>query len=52
MVTPELRREYRRRGIGLIPPAEGVRSLMEELALGPVGEANVVIMSGTGLERR
>ncbi|MGH3827320.1 MAG: KR domain-containing protein, partial [Pseudonocardiaceae bacterium] len=34
MVTPELAREYGRRGIGLIDPEEGTRCLLSELAWG------------------
>jgi NAD(P)-dependent dehydrogenase (short-subunit alcohol dehydrogenase family) len=32
MVSPELEREYARRGIGLIGPGEGTQALLEELA--------------------
>jgi NAD(P)-dependent dehydrogenase (short-subunit alcohol dehydrogenase family) len=32
MVSPELEREYARRGIGLIKPGEGTEALLEELA--------------------
>lgn len=52
MMTPELRREYGRRGIGLIPPGEGVRTLLEELSFGEADETNVIIMSAAGSERR
>lgn len=52
MVTPELRREYGRRGIGLISPREGVRSLLEELSFGEADEPNVIIVSGSGSEGR
>jgi acyl transferase domain-containing protein/NAD(P)-dependent dehydrogenase (short-subunit alcohol dehydrogenase family) len=34
MVSPELRREYERRGVGLIDPADGVACLLAELAGG------------------
>ncbi|HKR51096.1 MAG TPA: SDR family oxidoreductase [Pseudonocardiaceae bacterium] len=34
MVSTELRREYERRGIGLIDPGDGVRCLLAELASG------------------
>jgi NAD(P)-dependent dehydrogenase (short-subunit alcohol dehydrogenase family) len=34
MVTPELAREYDRRGIALIDPEEGIRCLLEELTWG------------------
>ncbi len=44
MVSPELAREYARRGIGLIDPVEGVEALLAELA-GPLdGPAQVVYM--------
>ncbi len=42
MVSDELAREYARRGIGLIPPAEGVQRLLDELAAGD--EPHVVLM--------
>jgi acyl transferase domain-containing protein/NAD(P)H-dependent flavin oxidoreductase YrpB (nitropropane dioxygenase family)/NAD(P)-dependent dehydrogenase (short-subunit alcohol dehydrogenase family)/acyl carrier protein len=35
MVTAELAREYARRGVGMIDPAEGVAALLAELAFGP-----------------
>ncbi|MGK5440399.1 SDR family NAD(P)-dependent oxidoreductase [Micromonospora sp. URMC 105] len=41
MVTPELAREYDRRGIGLIDPAEGVAALVAELAWGPADQCQV-----------
>jgi NAD(P)-dependent dehydrogenase (short-subunit alcohol dehydrogenase family) len=44
MVSPELEREYQRRGIGLIPPDEGVARLFEEISRGR--DAQVVLMSG------
>ena len=34
MVSPELAREYGRRGVGLIDPAEGTSALLRELAYG------------------
>jgi hypothetical protein len=43
MISPELEREYARRGVGLIPPDEGVARLFEELARD--GDAHVVFMS-------
>jgi len=42
MVTPELEHQYRRRGIGLIHPDEGVQRLLDELDAG--GDAQVVLM--------
>jgi NAD(P)-dependent dehydrogenase (short-subunit alcohol dehydrogenase family) len=44
MVSPELAREYARRGIGLIDPAEGVAALLRELAGPADGPAQVVYM--------
>ena len=44
MVSPELEREYARRGIGLVDPDEGVRALLAELATPPSGPAQVVVM--------
>ena len=35
MVSPELEREYARRGIGLIDPDAGVGALLAELLHGP-----------------
>ena len=43
MVSPELEREYARRGIGLIPCQDGVRALLDELAA-PWGPGRVVVM--------
>jgi NAD(P)-dependent dehydrogenase (short-subunit alcohol dehydrogenase family) len=45
MVTPELAREYARRGIGLIDPAAGVDALLAELGDG--GDAQVVLTAAT-----
>ncbi|MGH9214324.1 MAG: SDR family NAD(P)-dependent oxidoreductase [Acidimicrobiales bacterium] len=44
MVTPELEREYARRGVGLVEPAEGVRALMNEMATLPGEPAQVIVM--------
>ena len=45
MVSPELEREYARRGIGLVDPADGVLALLGEI--GRVeGPAQVVVMRG------
>jgi acyl transferase domain-containing protein/NAD(P)H-dependent flavin oxidoreductase YrpB (nitropropane dioxygenase family)/acyl carrier protein len=44
MVSQELEREYERRGIGLIPPEEGVSRLLDEIRLGR--DPQVVLMSG------
>lgn len=43
MVSPELRREYERRGIGLIAPDDGVARLVDELAAG-AGDCQTVLM--------
>ncbi len=43
MVSPELAREYERRGIGLIDPDEGVAAALAELRAG-VPEPQVVAM--------
>jgi NAD(P)-dependent dehydrogenase (short-subunit alcohol dehydrogenase family) len=43
MVSPELAREYQRRGIGLIDPAEGVAAALAELRAG-APEPHVVVM--------
>ncbi|MFD9890372.1 SDR family NAD(P)-dependent oxidoreductase [Amycolatopsis sp. NPDC059027] len=42
MVTPELMRDYARRGIELIDPEEGTMSLLRELAWGHADAASVV----------
>jgi NAD(P)-dependent dehydrogenase (short-subunit alcohol dehydrogenase family) len=46
MISPELEREYGRRGIGLIPLDEGVNRLLDEIAHG--GGAQVVLMHESG----
>jgi acyl transferase domain-containing protein/NAD(P)H-dependent flavin oxidoreductase YrpB (nitropropane dioxygenase family)/NAD(P)-dependent dehydrogenase (short-subunit alcohol dehydrogenase family) len=46
MVSEALEREYARKGIGLIPQADGVNALLRELAQGG-GESQVVLMCGT-----
>jgi NAD(P)-dependent dehydrogenase (short-subunit alcohol dehydrogenase family) len=43
MVSPELARSYHSRGIALIDPAEGVASLLRELAWGPTDLRAVVL---------
>ncbi len=43
MVSPELEREYARRGIGLISCEDGVAALLDELAA-PSGPGRVVVM--------
>jgi NAD(P)-dependent dehydrogenase (short-subunit alcohol dehydrogenase family) len=42
MVTPELGREYGRRGIGMIDPRQGALSLLRELAWGDPGLRSVI----------
>ncbi|MCU1356526.1 MAG: beta-ketoacyl synthase [Acidimicrobiales bacterium] len=45
MVSPELEREYARRGIGLVDPADGVVALLHEVA-SPTGPSQLVVMRG------
>jgi acyl transferase domain-containing protein/NAD(P)H-dependent flavin oxidoreductase YrpB (nitropropane dioxygenase family)/NAD(P)-dependent dehydrogenase (short-subunit alcohol dehydrogenase family)/acyl carrier protein len=47
MVSPELEREYARRGIGLIPLHEGVDLLLHELREGDRENVQIVMMCGT-----
>ena len=44
MVSPELEREYARRGVGLVDPGEGVRALLAEMGTLPGEPAQVVVM--------
>ena len=46
MVSPELEREYARRGIGLIEPEAGVAGFIDELLHGPANDAHVILMRG------
>ena len=46
MVSPELEREYERRGIGLVDPDDGVMALLHEIGAG-AGPAQLVVMRGT-----
>ncbi|HTQ00096.1 MAG TPA: SDR family NAD(P)-dependent oxidoreductase [Casimicrobiaceae bacterium] len=46
MVSPELAREYARRGIDLIDPEAGVASFIDELLHGPASDAQVILMRG------
>jgi acyl transferase domain-containing protein/NAD(P)H-dependent flavin oxidoreductase YrpB (nitropropane dioxygenase family)/NADP-dependent 3-hydroxy acid dehydrogenase YdfG len=46
MVSAELEREYARRGIGLVDPADGVMALLHEVAAGS-GPSQLVVMRGT-----
>ena len=43
MVTPALKRDFIRAGIGVIPLEAGARSLIDELACGDAGATEVVI---------
>jgi hypothetical protein len=44
MVSPELEREYTRRGVGLIGVEDGIACLLRELAWGPRDQSQVVYM--------
>jgi NAD(P)-dependent dehydrogenase (short-subunit alcohol dehydrogenase family) len=46
MVSPELEREYARRGIGLIPLHDGVELLLRELREGDRDNVQIVVMCG------
>jgi NAD(P)-dependent dehydrogenase (short-subunit alcohol dehydrogenase family)/acyl carrier protein len=46
MVSPELEREYARRGIGLIPVHDGVELLLRELREGDRENVQIVMMCG------
>jgi len=46
MVSPELEREYARRGIGLIPLNDGVEQLLRELREGDRENVQIVMMCG------
>ncbi len=46
MVSPELEREYARRGIGLVDPDDGVMALLHEIGADG-GPAQLVVMRGT-----
>jgi acyl transferase domain-containing protein/NAD(P)H-dependent flavin oxidoreductase YrpB (nitropropane dioxygenase family)/NAD(P)-dependent dehydrogenase (short-subunit alcohol dehydrogenase family) len=47
MVTPELEREYARRGIGLIPMEAGVAAFIDELLRGDEADAQIILMRAT-----
>ncbi len=47
MVSPELEREYARKGIGLIPLKAGVDALLQELQFGEKEDTQVVLMCAT-----
>ncbi|MFO1314000.1 MAG: SDR family NAD(P)-dependent oxidoreductase [Burkholderiales bacterium] len=46
MVSPELTREYAKRGIGLIDPDAGAATFVDELLHGPADDAQVILMRG------
>jgi acyl transferase domain-containing protein/NAD(P)H-dependent flavin oxidoreductase YrpB (nitropropane dioxygenase family)/NAD(P)-dependent dehydrogenase (short-subunit alcohol dehydrogenase family) len=46
MISPELEREYARKGVGLITPGEGIDRLLAELGSAH-GDAQVIFMSAT-----
>ena len=46
MVSESLEKEFNGRGIGLIPPQEGVDALLRELSVGRDGDTQVVLMCG------
>jgi acyl transferase domain-containing protein/NAD(P)H-dependent flavin oxidoreductase YrpB (nitropropane dioxygenase family)/NAD(P)-dependent dehydrogenase (short-subunit alcohol dehydrogenase family)/acyl carrier protein len=47
MVSPELEREYARRGIGLIPLHDGVEALLHELREGDREDVQIIMMCGS-----
>ena len=51
MVSPELEREYVRRGVGLISVEEGIACLLRELAWGPREVTQVVYLSDPAAAR-
>jgi len=46
MVSPELEREYERRGIGLVDPDDGVMAILHEIGAAS-GPSQLVVMRGT-----
>ncbi|HWC27024.1 MAG TPA: SDR family NAD(P)-dependent oxidoreductase, partial [Solirubrobacteraceae bacterium] len=52
MVSPELEREFARRGVDLISPPDGARMFVDEILLGGKGEPEVVIAGGRALDGR
>jgi NAD(P)-dependent dehydrogenase (short-subunit alcohol dehydrogenase family) len=52
MVSPEVERQFRERGVLLIPRAVGVRMFDEELRWGHKGDAEVVVAGGRWLAPR
>ena len=47
MVSPSVESEYRKKGIGLIPPNVGTQKFLDELKFGDRANRQVVIMSGS-----
>ncbi len=48
MVSPALKKEFTRKGIGLIPVAEGVQAMLAEMAGEPGGDVEMVIGAELG----
>jgi NAD(P)-dependent dehydrogenase (short-subunit alcohol dehydrogenase family) len=48
MVSPELRKEFVRRGVGLIPPAAGQRAFWQEIQQSRFDAAEIVIAGAVG----
>jgi len=47
MVSKELKKEYEKAGIGLIPLKDGVNALIEEIRYGNSKDTQIIIMSGS-----
>ena len=48
MVTPALRKQFEREGVGLIPLAAGAQAFCQEMLSAPAGPAEVVVGCGVG----
>jgi NAD(P)-dependent dehydrogenase (short-subunit alcohol dehydrogenase family)/acyl carrier protein len=46
MASPEVRRQFAVRGVGLVAPAAGARACAEEIAFGRKGEVDVILGEG------
>jgi hypothetical protein len=46
MVSPELRKQFAKRGIELISPSDGCRRMDQELRYGRKGEVEVLLTAG------
>jgi len=46
MVSAELQRQFARRGIGLILPSDGCRSMDQELRYGHKGDVEILLTAG------